>query len=204
MEFVYLIVGLLVLGALIYLISQLSTFKKPQDESSQKLMLDVMEKLRASVQDGDDKTRKALQDQLDKMTKQLAEHQKGSLDTLQKQFGQSAKIIEEVTKKLTKLDETNKQVVGFAEQMKSLENILKNPKQRGILGEYLLESLLGNAFSPTQYQMQYKFRNGDLVDAVIFFNKKIIPIDAKFSLEKYNLIMQENDKTRRTQLEKEF
>ena len=135
MEFVYLIIGLLVLGALFYLISQLTNLKKPQDESSQKLMLDVMEKLRVSVQDGDDKTRKTLQDQLDKMTKQLAEHQKGSLDTLQKQFGQSAKIIEEVTKKLTKLDETNKQVISFADQLQNLQDILKNPKQRGILGE---------------------------------------------------------------------
>lgn len=198
------IIGLAIVGALIYLISELQKLKQPQDDQSQKLMLDVMEKLRTSVQDGDDKTRKALQDQLDKMTKQLAEHQKGSLDTLQKQFGQSAKIIEEVTQKLTKLDETNKQVVGFAEQMKSLENILKNPKQRGILGEYLLESLLGNILAPEQFQMQYKFKNGEIVDSVIFFKDKIIPIDAKFSLEKYNMIMQENDKKRREALEKDF
>lgn len=204
MEILYVIIGLAIVGALIYLISELQKLKQPQDDQSQKLMLDVMEKLRTSVQDGDDKTRKALQDQLDKMTKQLAEHQKGSLDTLQKQFGQSAKIIEEVTQKLTKLDETNKQVVGFAEQMKSLENILKNPKQRGILGEYLLESLLGNILAPEQFQMQYKFKNGEIVDSVIFFKDKIIPIDAKFSLEKYNMIMQENDKKRREALEKDF
>lgn len=204
MEILYVIIGLAIVGALVYLISELQKLKQPQDDQSQKLMLDVMEKLRVSVQDGDDKTRKALQDQLDKMTKQLAEHQKGSLDTLQKQFGQSAKIIEEVTQKLTKLDETNKQVVGFAEQMKSLENILKNPKQRGILGEYLLESLLGNILAPEQFQMQYKFKNGEIVDSVIFFKDKIIPIDAKFSLEKYNMIMQENDKKRRETLEKEF
>lgn len=204
MDILYAIIGLAIVGALIYLISELQKLKQPQDDQSQKLMLDVMEKLRLSVQDGDDKTRKALQDQLDKMTRQLAEHQKGSLDTLQKQFGQSAKIIEEVTSKLTKLDETNKQVVGFAEQMKSLENILKNPKQRGILGEYLLESLLGNVLAPQQFQMQYKFKNGEIVDAAIFFKDKIIPVDAKFSLEKYNLIMQENDKKRRETLEKEF
>ncbi len=204
MEILYVIIGLAIVGALVYLILELQKMKQPQNDQSQKLMLDVMEKLRVSVQDGDEKTRKAMQDQLDKMTKQLSEHQKGSLDTLQKQFGQSAKIIEDVTKKLTKLDETNKQVVGFAEQMKSLENILKNPKQRGILGEYLLETLLGNAFAPNQFKMQYKFKNGDIVDAVIFFNDKIIPIDAKFSLEKYNLMMEEESKMRREQLEKDF
>ncbi len=204
MEILYVILGLAIVGALLYLISELRKLQKPQDEQSQKLMLDVMEKLRVSVQAGDDKTRKALQDQLDKITKSLPESQHRSLETMQKQFGQSAKIIEEVTKKLTKLDETNKQVVGFAEQMKRLENILKNPKQRGILGEYLLESLLGNVLSPQQFQMQYKFKNGEIVDAAIFFKDKIIPIDAKFSLEKYNLIMNENDKKRRENLEKEF
>jgi len=204
MEILYVIIGLAIIGALAYLISELKKLQQPKDEQAQKLLLDVMEKMRVSVQDGDDKTRKAMQDQLDKMTKQLSEHQKGSLDTLQKQFGQSAKIIEEVTKKLTQLDDTNKQVVGFAEQMKSLENILKNPKQRGILGEYLLESLLGNILAPEQFQMQYKFKNGEIVDAAIFFKDKIIPIDAKFSLEKYNMIMNENDKKRRETLEKEF
>ena len=193
-----------VLAAVGYLAVQIQKLQKPEDQTSQKLMLDVMEKLRASVQDGDDKTRKSLQDQLDKMTKQLADQQKGSLDTLQKQFGQSAKIIEDVTKKLTKLDETNKQVVGFAEQMKSLENILKNPKQRGILGEYFLEALLGNVLAPGQYKMQYSFKSGEIVDAVIYFKDKVIPIDAKFSLEKYNMMMQEADKSKREQLEKEF
>jgi len=204
MEILYVILGFAIVGALAYLILELQKLQQPKDEQSQKLLLDVMEKLRVSVQDGDDKTRKSLQDQLDKMTKQLSEHQKGSLDTLQKQFGQSAKIIEEVTKKLTQLDDTNKQVVGFAEQMKSLENILKNPKQRGILGEYLLESLLGNVLAPQEYQMQYKFKNGEIVDAIIQSKDKIIPIDAKFSLEKYNEMMLENDKKRRDVLEKEF
>lgn len=204
MDVLIIIIGLALLGAIFYLAAQLQNLRKPADDGSQKLMLEVMENLRKSVQDGDAKTRKELQDRLDKITKDLSDHQKGSLDTLQKQFGQSAKIIEEVTKKLTKLDETNKQVVGFAEQMKSLENILKNPKQRGILGEYFLESLLSNVLAPEQYKIQYTFKNGEIVDAVIFFKDKLIPIDAKFSLEKYNQLMEEKDTKRREQLEKEF
>lgn len=204
MEIFAIIIGLAVLGAIYYLVTQLQSLKKPEDASSQQLMLQVLENLRKSVQDGASKNREELQQRLDKITQQLTEHQHRSLETMQKQFGQSAKIIEEVTKKLTKLDDTNTQVVGFAEQMKSLENILKNPKQRGILGEYLLESLLGNVLAPQQYKIQYKFKNGDIVDAVIFFQEKIIPIDAKFSLEKYNELMQENDKSRREKLEKEF
>jgi len=124
--------------------------------------------------------------------------------TIQAQYGQSMKIIQDVTEKLTKLDETNKQVVGFAEQLQSLEDVLKNPKQRGILGEYYLEELLKNVFSPNQYQMQYEFKDGQIVDAAIFVRNKIIPVDSKFSLENYNRIVEEKDPVRREQLERIF
>ena len=123
---------------------------------------------------------------------------------IQEQFSQSAKIIRDVTERLTRLDETNKQVVGFAEQLQSLEDILKNTKQRGILGEYYLEELLRNVFSPSQYQMQYKFADGQIVDAVIFVRDKIIPIDSKFSLENYNRIIEEKDSAKKEELERIF
>jgi len=124
---------------------------------------------------------------------------------IQAQFGESVKIVRDITATLTKLNDTNKEVVGFAEQLQSLENILKNPKQRGILGEYYLEELLKNVFSPSQYQMQYGFKDGEIVDAAIFLgDNKIIPIDSKFSLENYNRIIKENDLTKRGELEKLF
>src|SRR3989338_10204236 len=87
----------------------------------------------------------------DRMMKNLTE----SSSTLQKNFQNTSGIIRDVTEKLTKLDETNKQVLGFSTQLQSLENILKNPKQRGILGEYWLESLLSQVLPPQQYEMQF-------------------------------------------------
>lgn len=204
MEIVLAVIGIALVLGLIYVIYLLQQNAKPVDDASQKLMLDVMENLRKSVAESDEKSLKHIQDRFDKITESLNKQQHQSMTTIQKQFGQSAKIIEDVTKKLTKLDETNKQVVGFAEQMKSLENILKNPKQRGLLGEYFLESMLSAIFAPGQYQMQYKFENGEIVDAVIMLGEQLIPIDSKFSLEKFNEMMQENDATKREKLEKEF
>jgi DNA recombination protein RmuC len=119
-------------------------------------------------------------------------------------LNQSIGVIRDVTERLTKLDDTNKQVIGFAEQLQSLENILTNPKHRGVLGEYYLEELLKNIFNPSQYQMQYQFEDGQIVDAVIFLKDKMIPIDSKFSLENYNRIVEENDQARREKLEKTF
>lgn len=122
----------------------------------------------------------------------------------QMQFGQTTKIISEVTEKLTKLDETNKQVVNFSEQLKNLQDILKNPKQRGVLGEYFLEETLKNVLPPNSYKMQYPFKDGTIVDAVVFVKDKIIPVDSKFSLENYEKILNTNDPETREKLEKQF
>ncbi len=204
MEIFLIVLAFVIIAAVAYLGLKINEIKKPADDQSQKIFLDMLENIRKSVQDGDMQNRKVLQERIDFMAKQLSDHQHRSLETIQKQFGQSAKIIEEVTKRLTTLDDTNKQVLGFAEQMKSLENILKNPKHRGILGEYLLETLLSDILAPNLYQMQYKFKNGEIVDSVIFFNERIIPVDAKFSLEKYNALMLETDKKRRDEMERDF
>jgi DNA recombination protein RmuC len=88
--------------------------------------------------------------------------------------------------------------MNVTEQLKNLQDILKNPKQRGILGEYYLETVLKNVLPPGQYQMQYPFRDGTIVDAAIFYQEKIIPVDSKFSLENYNRILSAgNDEDRR-------
>ena len=134
----------------------------------------------------------------------LLENSRQMTDSLHRTSESSAKIIRDVTEKLTRLDETNRQVVSFADQLKSLQDVLKNPKQRGILGEYFLKTLLENVLAPKDYQMQYKFKDDTIVDAVVFVKEKIIPIDSKFSLENYNRLTEEKDPTRRGELEKLF
>ncbi len=125
-------------------------------------------------------------------------------ESVRTQLGESANLIREVTRGLTKLDETNRQVISFADQLQNLQDILKNPKQRGILGEYYLETLLKNVLAPNQYQMQYAFANGEIVDAVVFVKDKIIPIDSKFSLENYNRMLEANELLEKNRLEKIF
>ena len=134
----------------------------------------------------------------------IGESSKQMHESLQHQSSESFKIIRDITEKLTRLDETNKQVVSFADQLQSLQDILKNPKQRGILGEYYLETLLKNVLAPSQYQMQYAFKNGEIVDAAVFVKDKIIPIDSKFSLENYNRLIEARDPSEKERLEKAF
>lgn len=102
------------------------------------------------------------------------------------QLTESVKMATAVAERLTKLDETNRQVVNVADNLKKFQDILTHPKQRGILGEYYLDTVLQNVLPPGTYALQYKFPNGEIVDAAIFYQDKIIPIDSKFSLENYN------------------
>src|SRR3990167_445050 len=134
----------------------------------------------------------------------LGESHKQVRESLQFHSSESNKIIRDVTERLTRLDETNKQVISFADQLQSLENILKNPKQRGILGEYYLETVLKNVLPPGSYQMQYGFPDGTIVDAVVFVKDKIIPIDSKFSLENYNKLAETRDEAEIKRLGKIF
>lgn len=156
----------------------------------------------------DDSSLSLLLNQINELTRtmdqKLGDSQKEINQSMRYQASETSRIIADITEKITRLDETNKQVVSFADQLKNLQDILKNPKQRGVLGEYYLETLLKNVMPPGSFQMQYPFPDGTIVDAVVFVKDKIIPIDSKFSLENYNRIAETNDKAERDRLEKVF
>lgn len=121
--------------------------------------------------------------------------------SVQKQLTESARLVADVTQRLAKLDETNRRVVDVADELKTLQNVLQNPKQRGVFGEYYLESVLDNILPAKSYQMQYSFGDGQIVDAVVFLDKgKVLPVDSKFSLENYNRMVAETSKEARERL----
>ena len=165
---------------------------------------------REPAQNQDNSTLLLLQNQMNEITRTLDSRLSESTRAMQSQSGMSNRIIQEITEKVTKLDETSRQVVNFADQLQSLQDILMNPKQRGVLGEYYLETVLKNVLPPNAYQMQYKLgRDEDtgkelIVDAAIIIKDKIIPIDSKFSLENYNRIIAEKNPVERERLEKLF
>lgn len=156
----------------------------------------------------DDKGILLLQQQLQELTRtmdnRMGESSRAIQESMQKQLSESTRIVGDVTQRLTELGETNKQVIGFTEQLRQLQDVLKNPKQRGVLGEYYLETVLQNVLPPGSYQMQYAFENGEIVDAAVFVKDKVIPVDSKFSLENYNRMLDASDATERERLHKEF
>lgn len=148
-----------------------------------------------------------LQNQMEKLERSLDarmhESSREMHETVRSQLGESSRLIREITAEITSVKEIGRETGKFAEQLKSLQDILKNPKQRGVLGEYYLETVLKNVFAPSDYRMQYAFSNGEIVDAVVFVDDKIVPIDSKFSLENYNRFVTASD-SERSALEKAF
>lgn len=148
-----------------------------------------------------------LQNQMEELRRSLDsrmhESSKEMRETMQRQFSQSSQLIREITAEVTSVKEIGRETGKFAEQLKSLQDILKNPKQRGVLGEYYLETVLKNVLPPGMYTMQYGFGNGEIVDAAVHVDGKIVPIDSKFSLENYNRLINAPD-AEKPALEKAF
>lgn len=173
----------------------LLTRKKDDSEAGGMLKTDI-DNLSKSVDEMKDGLSNRLSEKLDR-------NQKLMFDNIHKQFAESSKIVSDVSKNLTEIKESNKRVVSVTDELKTLQNILQNPKQRGVVGEYMLETVLGNVLPPEGYQMQYRFKDGETVDAAIFLDKnKILPVDSKFSLENYNRLAEEKSKTNREKLTK--
>lgn len=165
----------------------------------------IWQLLKSQKQDkAEDKSLLLLQNQLNELNRTLDAKLGESSRVMREQFNESAKIIKEITQELTKVGEGQKQVMGVTDQLKNLQDVLKNPKQRGVLGEYYLNTVLENVLPPGTWSAQYEFKDGTKVDAVIFVKDKIIPIDSKFSLENYNRILETSDEAERKRLEELF
>lgn len=149
-----------------------------------------------------------LQDQLERLTRTMDERLRTSQtdlhQVLRHQDSEAKKLITDITRELTEVKESNKQVFSITEQLQNLEKVLKHQKQRGNLGEASLELILANILPPGAYKTQYQFKNGETVDAIIQTKEGIIPVDAKFSLDNYTRIVNEKDDKRREELEKDF
>src|SRR3989338_3767943 len=150
LEFTYIII-IAVLVGIVFMLFKRGGEKKDGSEGASTILLlqNQLAELRNSVE------------------QKLGDSAKHMQEAVRAQFSESQKVIRDITKQLTEVQETNKQVFNLTDQLRNLEQILKNQKQRGSLGEAGLELILGNILPPTAYKMQYSFKDGDIVDAVI-------------------------------------
>lgn len=186
METLQIVLSLVSVAAVAVLAWLVWSSRRPQDEQSQNQALGM------------------LQNQMNQLQKDLGDRMGLTHETVRQSFAASAGLVRDVTERMTKVEEISRQVLSETNELQKLQQILKNPKQRGVLGEYFLETLLKNVLPPENFQMQYRFADGEIVDAVVFIKDKIVPVDSKFSLENYNRLAVEENPAERDKLEKIF
>ena len=191
MEYLPLIIGAIVIIALFVM----------QNRQLNKLTDELNRKTEANNKDTQKKIDEVfyhINDKIDRNNENVQHSIAEQLNSSRKQMTESQKVISDISARIAAINKTNEQVVNVADELKTLQAVLQNPKQRGVFGEYYLDTVLGNILPPGTYQTQYKFKDGEIVDAVVFLDKgKILPIDSKFSLENYNRMVAATNKSER-------
>lgn len=214
MEIVLLIGMIVIVGGLIWLgfnfskISERFLMKKEDEQDLNKQITDLSQNMTSNL----NSVTKNLLDQLNAVTKQVNERLKENSEMTQRsqrslgeRLDNAAKVVSTVTGKLSKLEEANKKIFDVGKDIASLQEILRAPKLRGTLGELFLGDLLSQVFAKEHYKLQYTFKSGAMIDAVICLrDNQLVPIDAKFPLENFKKMIKEEDEKAKRNLKKLF
>src|SRR6266511_4685571 len=135
----------------------------------------------------------------EKLDRRLAD-----LDTkVDRRLASAQKTTTEIHERLGKVDRATAQMIEQARELSQLQQILRPPKARGGFGELLLANLLRDRLPPSAFQLQYTFRSGERVDAIIKL-ERLVPIDAKFPLDNFERMAGADTELERQQHEKAF
>jgi len=158
------VIGVLVIIAILInkKLSDISEKQKPPQE-----LMEIIKMLQTGSKDD----RKVLLESLQKNTQSLNER----LDN-------AAKVIGQVQKNLGEMSEVGKGI-------RSLQEFLQSPKLRGGLGEEVLKEMIGQTFPKNAFHLQYAFKSGVKVDAVLKTEAGLLCIDSKFPMENFNVML---------------
>ena len=155
---------------------------------------------------------KTMLDQLNAITKQVNDRLKENMEAIQgssKNVGErldnASKVVGALQHKLGELGEATKQVFMVGKDISSLQEILRAPKLRGGLGELFLGDLLAQILPPAHFKLQYRFKSGEAVDAIVKLrDDKLVPVDSKFPLENFKKMLDAQDEEARLAYRKQF
>jgi DNA recombination protein RmuC len=178
------IIAIIFVAGIIYFTTQIKNLKGELKNDDSAVLMEWLKEMRSSVE----KNAEVLERQLKESRETIDSQMKGQREAINQQtkliwerLDKSGDVIREVQKQLGGINE-------FGRDMKDLSNVLKSPKLRGGLGEQFLYEILANVLPVGMYKTQFKFKDGNVCDAVILTDKGVIPIDSKFPMENFKLM----------------
>ncbi|MFA6981514.1 MAG: DNA recombination protein RmuC [Patescibacteria group bacterium] len=183
------VIAVAVGGLAFFLSKQFSKLKDDLGNDEDKVLVEWLKEMKNSMERNTDTLEKQLQTHRQTLNEQTK--------LIWERLDNSTEVIRQVQKQLGGIQE-------FGNDMKDLSNILKSPKLRGGLGEQFLYEILANALPTDLFKAQFKFKSGDICDAVVFTDKGIIPIDSKFPMENFKAMLDSQTEEERDRSRKAF
>lgn len=141
---------------------------------------------------------------LHRVNEDLGRRLDANLQMVGQRFGETATLVTSVQEKLKGLEEAAGRIFELGRDLASLQEILQPPKLRGGIGELLLENLLRDRLPQGHFEMQHRFSNGTVVDAVIRLGQQLVPVDSKFPLEGFQAVLRAGSDDERQRARREF
>ena len=143
-----------------------------------------------------------------KLSDELIEWLKSSTSQIDSKLNENMKMfntrLDNAARVIGNVQRTIGEFSEIGRSMQELQEFLRSPKLRGNIGEQVLKELLSQHFPKDSFRLQYIFKNGEKVDAVIKTSQGMIPIDSKFPMENFRRLIKETDKQAREKIKKEF
>ena len=150
-------------------------------------------------------------ERLGEMKEDMSSHLKDSMKIMHEtnqhvgiRLENAAKAVGDVREHLGRLEKTNQRLYDIGKDISGLQELLRAPKMRGGIGEYMLIDLLKQILPSGYYTLQHEFKNKERVDATIRFGEGLVPVDAKFPLENFKRMLETKDERERALLKKRF
>lgn len=201
----------LVLFGWIFLLRLQSLLREKREDGSLQLMQQQIDQLRVQISQALDNGTRQVQQQLGQVLGHVNDRLKENAEVLQQtqqslgeRLDNAARVVGNVQKSLGGLEEASRRIYEVGKDIASLQEILRAPKLRGGLGEFLLEDLLAQVLPADHFSAQYSFRSGEKADAVIKLGTSLVPVDAKFPLENFKRALQAESDEEKTRAKKQF
>ena len=195
MEPIFIAVGIVllvvVLGLLVWLIS--SHFAGRKEIAGQATGIGLLQQQLEALKSAQDKTSENLQKSL-----------QAGQNTLSQNLRSSQHVLSQLNSQIGQLQGTNKQMLQIGTEVRRLQDILSSPKLRGQMGERSLENLLANILPKGSYKLQHTFKDGKMVDALLYLADFSVPVDAKFPLPSFEKVVSVESEEEKTRLRKQF
>jgi DNA recombination protein RmuC len=177
------LIGIMIIGFGILLYFQLRKKEEPKkDDEALKVMMEWMKDIKA----GTENTRQQTEKNIQELNRAVNER----LDN-------AGRVIAQLSKELGGVSQ-------IGPDLRRLSETLASPKMRGNFGEEVLENLLNQVFPKNFVNYQYRFKNGEVVDAALKIGDLTLAIDSKFSMENFRLFKEAKTDEAAENLKKAF